>query len=319
MSQISEVILEKLSSCYTIVVQELEDYCKDKKEDDDWDGSEDKFKAYQTSVCQVLRSQSAFQQITIIYITSYGLFKMPDNNWTLKLFQGSEKLVLVLSRFYAVWKANGDKLGLGETIEGFDSSTVLDETFRNMIGKLHKHVSWNIGMTAYQLIKKEPKKKEEKANEDDPEDVKRKRKIEKYREQILQNIISSNLLSGGIEIKHLTNISESTKDELMELATLMDDQEMLKNLKVEKKKDDDGDFDILQAAAFQGKNEDTDKLITALHNIQRTGLRIEGSEVTFTPNLGLAMVGRDDGMKLARAAFAIMIKFSDLMDDFQTM
>jgi len=34
------------------------------------------------------------------------------------------------------------------------------------------------------------------------------------------------------------------------------------------------------------------------------------------PNLGLAMYGANDGMKITRAAFAIMIKFSDLSDDF---
>lgn len=33
----------------------------------------------------------------------------------------------------------------------------------------------------------------------------------------------------------------------------------------------------------------------------------------------MAMAGQADGMRLTRAAFAIMIKFSDLADDFQTM
>lgn len=51
-----------------------------------------------------------------------------------------------------------------------------------MIGKLHEHVSWNVGMMSYNLIKKEAKKKPEKDNDDDPDDVKKKRKIEKHRE-----------------------------------------------------------------------------------------------------------------------------------------
>lgn len=95
---------------------------------------------------------------------------------------------------------------------------------------------------------------------------------------------------------------------------------MLKNLSDQK--DDskpDYDDDILEAVAFQGKNEDTEKLIKALHNIQKTGLNIDGCDVKFKANLGLAMYGANDGMKITRAAFAIMIKFSDLADDLQSM
>jgi len=88
----------------------------------------------------------------------------------------------VLSRFYALWKKNGEKMGLGEEITETSESTVLDKTFSDNFGKLHQYISWHIGMMAHRLIKKEPKEKPPAENEDDPDDVKKKRKVEKYRE-----------------------------------------------------------------------------------------------------------------------------------------
>lgn len=121
-----------------------------------------------------------------MYINSHGLFKFPDNQWTLKLFKGSEALINELSQYYQIWKKYGEKLGISATIEGSDESWAVDETFKNFIGKMHKHVSWHIGMMAYKLIKKEPKEKPAPENEEESEDVKKKKKIEKFREQLLQ-------------------------------------------------------------------------------------------------------------------------------------
>lgn len=119
------------------------------------------------------------------FITSHGLFKNPDSVWTLKLFQGAQKLIQVLSNFYSLWQKHGEKIGIGSEIKETDDSKVLDQTFGDLIGKLHQHVSWHIGMLAYKLIKKEAKEKPQPENEDDPEDVKKKRKVEKYREQLI--------------------------------------------------------------------------------------------------------------------------------------
>lgn len=77
--------------------------------------------------------------------------------------------------------------------------------------------------------------------------------------------------------------------------------------------------DLLEAIAFEGISTDTDKLIKAIHNIQKTGLKVEGCEFVVKKDLALAMAQSADGMKLTRAAFAIMIKFSDLQDDFEIM
>lgn len=59
MSHVSEVILNELSSCYTIVNTEMEESCKKKnlKEDSDWEGYSDKFTAYQKIICRIFGSQ----------------------------------------------------------------------------------------------------------------------------------------------------------------------------------------------------------------------------------------------------------------------
>lgn len=100
------------------------------------------------------------------------------------MFQGSEIFIKELSRFYTVWKTYGEKMGLGAELKESDRLPY-DTTLKNLVGKLHKHISWHIGMMAYKLIKKEPKEKPPPENEDEPDELKKKRKVEKYREQIL--------------------------------------------------------------------------------------------------------------------------------------
>jgi len=46
---------------------------------------------------------------------------------------------------------------------------------------------------------------------------------------------------------------------------------------------------------------------------------LKHEKANFKADIGMSMSGSADGMKLTRAAFAIMIKFSDLTDDLQAM
>lgn len=118
----------------------------------------------------------------MMLLTSYSMFKEPHNIWTLKLFQGSEKLVYELSRFYSFWKNYGARLNcLGEKILDSDSYFVND-SLQNLVGKLHKHLTYNIGMIAYKLILTEPYEDKVKEDENDSEDVKKAKKIRIYRE-----------------------------------------------------------------------------------------------------------------------------------------
>jgi len=76
---VSEVILKELSSWYGIIFGQLEDSYTKKTEDEHWAAAEDKFNAYQKRVCGLLRTQQALPQVTIVFISSYGLFNVPDN------------------------------------------------------------------------------------------------------------------------------------------------------------------------------------------------------------------------------------------------
>jgi hypothetical protein len=141
----------------------------------------------------------------------------------MKLFGGAQTLMAEFTRFYAIWTKYGEKIGLGAELTPPEASKVIDDTFSNIVGKMHNHISWHIGMTAYKLIKKEEKAKPPPENEDEADDVKKKRKVEKYREQLIQTVTKSNLLSGGIEVKHMTKISDKAQEELKAMASLMGD------------------------------------------------------------------------------------------------
>jgi hypothetical protein len=88
-------------------------------------------------------------------------------------------------------------------------------------------LSWYSGHTAYNLIKIKDVE-EEKKKEEGKEDAKAKK--ERAHKEVLQMVISSNLLSGGIEDTHLPLFSQDTKDKLTAYALLMDDQTYVKGL-----------------------------------------------------------------------------------------
>lgn len=54
MSDITEIILKEMSVNMNIPVDELVNKTKDKKEDSDWEGFEEKFKAYEETICNIL-------------------------------------------------------------------------------------------------------------------------------------------------------------------------------------------------------------------------------------------------------------------------
>jgi hypothetical protein len=117
-----------------------------------------------------------------------------------------------------------------------------------------------------------------------------------------------------VEVRHLKIFSQKTKDELVSMATIMEDKIMVQNLDENNNNQiNTNDGDILEAIVKEGMSEDTEKLVKSIHNIQKTGLKHE--KANFKAEMGMAMAGSADGLKLTRAAFSIMIKFSDLTDD----
>lgn len=67
--------------------------------------------------------------------------------------------------------------------------------------------------------------------------------------------------------------------------------------------------DTLDAIIHQGKDQDTDLAIMHLQRILETRI----------PMVPFARLGGADGLRMSRAAFAVMVKFSDLLDDFRSL
>lgn len=66
------------------------------------------------------------------------------------------------------------------------------------------------------------------------------------------------------------------------------------------------DDKILQAIIQPGKDESTDSLITCLQRSLETKM----------PMVPFARGGGPNGLRMARSAFALLIKFSDMLEDF---
>lgn len=56
-SHISEVVLNELSTCFNVVITELEESCSKKSltEEAQWEGFKDKFSNYEKMICRVFR------------------------------------------------------------------------------------------------------------------------------------------------------------------------------------------------------------------------------------------------------------------------
>jgi len=132
-----------------------------------------------------------------------------------------------MSRLYILWKKYGAKLGLGETITAHDAKKKVYNKLEDLIGSFRRQLNWYVGHVAHELIRveKKPDKKdeEEKKEEDDDQKAKEKKRREKRRKEILDMVLQSNLLSGGIEPCHLNIFSTEMKDELINYARLIED------------------------------------------------------------------------------------------------
>ena len=81
---------------------------------------------------------------------------------------------------------------------------------------LHRHLCWYVGHFAYSLIK---------INKENEAPLGEDKKKEENARQALKSVIQSNLLSGGMDTKHLSIFSEDTKNMLHTYAHLMGDEE----------------------------------------------------------------------------------------------
>lgn len=81
---------------------------------------------------------------------------------------------------------------------------VIDDSLQMVIGKLMRHLNWYLGHIAYDLIKFD---KEEEGQTTDKA---------QQRKDLIKLVLQSNLLSGGVELRHLGVFSEQTKEQYIE-------------------------------------------------------------------------------------------------------
>ena len=113
-------------------------------------------------------------------------------------------------------------------------------------------------------------------------------------------VLHSNLLSGGIEAAHINLFNEASLSQLRQHAEILGD----KNLICEKQPTEPKNPII-----HSGIDEEVDLTI---EHLQKMLLK---NRLKYA----YAAVGGEEGMKLTRAAFGVMLKFSDLTDDFTLM
>ena len=69
------------------------------------------------------------------------------------------------------------------------------------------------------------------------------------------------------------------------------------------------DDDLIDQILHQGKEEDTDEVLRLIQRIVETKI----------PMIPYARLGGANGLRMTRAAFAVMRKFSDLLEDFMAL
>jgi hypothetical protein len=182
------------------------------------------------------------------------------SRFTQTICAGSGKYVKALSLFYKIWRQFGDKLGLGDmnaNAEPEDNSKYT-KPLEYRIANVHRHLCWYVGHYAYNQIKIE------KVNKPKPNKDEEKTKEQK-RDEILEMVVQSNLLAGGIEDKYLHGFSQPSKDKMLFYAHVLGD-EQLKNA-VEADPEDElamagtGEDELIESILHEGREADTDLAI----------------------------------------------------------
>ncbi|CDW73494.1 UNKNOWN [Stylonychia lemnae] len=257
----------------------------DGKADDQWEGINEHFEKFSIYLEQQFLHNSGFFQIVSLYIQTFSVFKLKIAllpSITLSV----NNVITEISNFNQIQKKYKEKITLD----------IEKDKLRKYFDSFSRNLCWFIGMTAYKLIKvKEVEKDQE------------KKEKESQNEKMQDLIVQSNLLSGGIENRFLTLFSQDSQTQLNELIKISHDQKLQRLLKEPATVQEDDN--IVQSIINKGKNESVDRLITYLQQFLERKI----------PMVAYARLSGEDGMRLSRAAFAVMIKFSEFFDEFNQL
>jgi len=171
-----------------------------------------------------------------------------------------------------------------------------DDVFQTTVQLFSRKICWLTGSLAHNLVIVKP----EEINQDIA-----KREAEK--ERMARLLMSSKLLSGGIENRHMNLFTQKTKDTMSDVLHISNDFTLLELLTI--KDTNTEDDDILAAIVHPKKNEFVEYLIEVLHH----RLVAKGKKSVA---LAFALTGGQEGLTMSRAAFAPLIKFTMHTSDF---
>ncbi len=286
-------IINQLHAMRSGITSDLEAKAAPKAEGDEsdpWDQIVEKYDRFSGFMDQIFEFNSGFVQIVNLYIQTFGVFKLKTNLLP-TICHASSDILREISLFNTLMKKHSEK------ITSFASDK---DRFKTFLDSFSRSLSWFVGQTAYKLIKV---KKEEEKKEKEEGASNTKEEIEKMHDLIIQ----SNLLSGGIENRNIHLFSAESQSQIEDLIKISQDNSLLELLKV--KSGENEDDKLISALIHPGQNQMVDKLVGYLQNFLET-------KRPFVPH---ARLGGIDGMRMSRAAFGVMIKFSDLTDTIQTL
>lgn len=248
--KVAQVCFRECSSHFDLVLGELKKSCEAKTEEEHWEGIPEKFTKLSAAVCGVLRKHSTFSRIAMMYSQAFGAQQTAAGSVVQEICSGASATVKSLSALYSLWSTYGEKLGLGELDSGDASASVAERTLQEVVCTLRRHLSWYLGHVAYAYVKIKSEPANTPSSSKGMDEAARK---EEERKQALGMVLQSNLLSGGMEVRHLHTFSKEAKDKLRGYMRIIGDDEFLKAL--------DGDHQVDQELGLAG---DEDGVVAAI-------------------------------------------------------
>ena len=171
------------------------------KKDDQWEGVAEQYEKYSSFMDSLFQFNSTFYQIVTLYVQTFSVFKL-KTSLIAPITHSAIVIIKEISRYYAVTKKFSEKLALAED----------KDKLRKCFDSFSRNLTWFIGMVAYKLIKvKEVEKDQDKKDKESPS------------EKMQELIISSNLLSGGIENRFVVLFSNEVQQTLQDLIKVSHD------------------------------------------------------------------------------------------------
>lgn len=133
-------------------IENISKWCEEKKaagdDDEAWgEDVEKRYKAFSARIALILQRFDAYEQLITVYGGSLSLIPLMDGDLSKIIVHKSSELLKVLSKWYAVQKKFGEKLGIGAEFSQ-DEDNFLNDKMEAIIDRLRTGLAWQIGQHA---------------------------------------------------------------------------------------------------------------------------------------------------------------------------